>query len=352
MSLELSCANADVVDALNHLLGPARVSMLRVAERQFTWNWHARDELPAGCGAGLKLEAEGGHLAFGWGWARRSELVADTDVDSFQGAARLLAMTTRYALLIDHLGSITGCTWLPEEILDDEFADASAGECSCAGFSVLDDQSEPAFKGWIRFGPSAASVLSRVQGRRGSREPTIAQLPSRLRIYLLSPPLHVEQLRSLVLHSAVVLGSHQHGRVPVLLVSACGRYEISASLEGDRVTVEGSLTRVTGATPDKIGVSTMESTQEVSDDASTANQAVNVGELPVELSFEIGSLTIALSELESSLKNGYTFNLNRELRHDSVLVRANGVVVANGELLKIGDMLAVRITEIESHGRR
>ncbi len=96
----------------------------------------------------------------------------------------------------------------------------------------------------------------------------------------------------------------------------------------------------------------MQTQQEVAQDATTANQAVNVGELPVELSFEIGSLSIAISELESTLKSGYTFNLNRELRRDSVTVRANGAVIASGELLKIGDMLAVRITEIESHGRR
>jgi type III secretion system YscQ/HrcQ family protein len=354
MSLELRCADADSIDALNHLLGPAQVSVLSVTDKQFTWNWQGRDELPSDRSAGtrIKLGADGAYLAFWSSWARSSELVADIDADSFHGAARLLAMARRYSLLIDHLGSIAGCSWLPQEIGDDDSSGASAGECSCAGFSVLDDQNELAFEGWIRFDRSAAFILNRVQGHRGLRASAIAQIPSRFRIFMSSPALTSEQLRSMVLHSAVVLGSYQHGKVPVRLVSACGGYEICASLEGDQVTVESSFTRVAGATFDNTRGSTMQTPQEICHDATTTNQALNVGELPVELSFEIGSLSVALGELESSLKSGYTFNLNRKLRHDSVVVRANGAVIANGELLKIGDMLAVRITKVESHGRR
>jgi flagellar motor switch/type III secretory pathway protein FliN len=354
MSLDLSCADADSVDALNHLLGPAQISTLRHTERPFTWSWKSRDELPTdlSAGAGITLEAEGGRLSFWSSWARSSELVLDIDAGLFHGDTWLLAMTRRHSPLIDHLGSIAGCSWLPRAISDDESSPVSASQYSCAGFSVMNDQDELAFEGWIRFDRSAASILNRAQGRFGWRAPVMALVPSCLQICLSSPAVTVEQLRGVVLHAAVVIGSHQQGKIPVRLVSACGGYEVAASLDGDWVTVESSFKRVAGATfANKRGL-TMQSAPAMGDDTSTTNQAVDVGDLPVELSFEIGSLSVAFAELESSLKSGYTFNLNRELRHDSVLIRANGAVIANGELLKIGDMLAVRITGIESHGRR
>jgi type III secretion system YscQ/HrcQ family protein len=354
MSLELSGADADSVEALNHLLGRAQVSVLKSADQEYTWNWHERTDRPTDSGPiiGMALEAEGVQLAFWSRWTQRSELVADIDTDAFHGAARVLALTRRYSLLIDHLNSITGCSWLPREVRFDAPGKASEGQQSSAGFSVMDDRNEPAFKGWIRFDANAVHLLNRVQGRPGSREPAIAQVPSHLRICLTSPALTVEQLRSLVPQSAIALGSHTHGKIEVRLVSACGRYQVPASLEEDRVTVEGSLLRVPGAAFDNTKGLPMPIPPEASADTPGANQGVNVGDLPIELSFEIGHLNVALGELESSLRSGYTFSLNRELRHDSVVVRANGAVIASGELMKIGDMLAVRITGIESHGRR
>jgi type III secretion system YscQ/HrcQ family protein len=177
-------------------------------------------------------------------------------------------------------------------------------------------------------------------------------VPCRLRICLLSQVLAPDQLRSIVLHSAVVAGNHHQGRIPLRLLSACGRYAASASLEGDQVTVEGSLTRVASETFVHTRGLTMQTPQDPSNDATNEKQAVEVGDIPVELSFEIGSLCVPMNELETSLQKGYTFSLNHELRTDGVLVRANGAVIAKGELLKIGDLLAVRITGIESHGRR
>jgi flagellar motor switch/type III secretory pathway protein FliN len=352
MSLDLSCADAESVKALNHLMGPARVSTLKVAEKEFSWNWRRGDEQLLVWGAGIKLEAAGVSLQFWSEYETSSELLASINPNLFHDEARLLARAKRYASLIAHFSAISGCDWIPVELLNDEPPHAFVSPFGCAGFKVLDEHNDSAFEGWIGFDPSAASILNRVHGRCSPRESVIANVPSRFRIHLLSRSVTKEQLQGLVPQSAVVLGNHRSGKILVRVTSICGRYEIAGRLEGEKVTVEGSLKRVARATFANTQGATMQSSQEPDLDTSAASQTVDVGDLPIELSFEVGALNISMSELESSLQSGYTFNLDRELRDDCVLVRANGVVIANGELLKVGDMLAVRITEIVSHGRR
>jgi type III secretion protein Q len=66
----------------------------------------------------------------------------------------------------------------------------------------------------------------------------------------------------------------------------------------------------------------------------------------VELEFHIGHLTLPFGDLAAELAEGRIFDLGEPLGTQSVSVRAGGVELARGELLQVGDALAVRITRM------
>jgi len=67
-------------------------------------------------------------------------------------------------------------------------------------------------------------------------------------------------------------------------------------------------------------------------------------DLNVELVFELARLVVPVTELESR-QPGYTFELNVPV--DGLLpIRVNGKVVARGELVQVGERLAVTLREI------
>ena len=70
----------------------------------------------------------------------------------------------------------------------------------------------------------------------------------------------------------------------------------------------------------------------------------DTGELPIELVFELGRQTIALSELKAIVP-GYTFNLEKDLSQP-VTIRANGQTVGSGKLVQVDDRIGVRVTEL------
>jgi len=66
-------------------------------------------------------------------------------------------------------------------------------------------------------------------------------------------------------------------------------------------------------------------------------------DLNVELVFELARLVVPVAELETR-QPGYTFELNVPV--DGLLpIRVSGKVVARGELVQVGDRLAVTLRE-------
>jgi type III secretion protein Q len=77
-----------------------------------------------------------------------------------------------------------------------------------------------------------------------------------------------------------------------------------------------------------------------------ADSASALNTMPVTLEFHIGQISLPLAELPAALAAGYVIGLNRPLDGDAVTVRANGHTLAYGELVQVGDHLAVRIARI------
>lgn len=72
--------------------------------------------------------------------------------------------------------------------------------------------------------------------------------------------------------------------------------------------------------------------------------------MPIVLDFHLGQASLPLSELSAALAPGYVIELGRPLDTHTVAVRANGQLLAHGELIQVGDQLAVRISRIASDG--
>ena len=65
----------------------------------------------------------------------------------------------------------------------------------------------------------------------------------------------------------------------------------------------------------------------------------------VELSMEAGRFKLPLRELQS-IRPGYVFKLERPLGDDFIRILVNGEPVACGELVSVGDFVAVRVSQV------
>ena len=70
----------------------------------------------------------------------------------------------------------------------------------------------------------------------------------------------------------------------------------------------------------------------------------DIQSLPINISFEIGEQTVTVAEL-SQLQEQYVFELSGPL-DQPVKIKANGKVLATGELVKINDHLGVRVIDL------
>ena len=70
-----------------------------------------------------------------------------------------------------------------------------------------------------------------------------------------------------------------------------------------------------------------------------------LGDIPVELVFEIGAIRIPLGKLRQ-LQPGFTLQPAASIDpHKPVIIRANGVAVGHGEIIRIEDRLGIRILD-------
>ncbi|MDR1438387.1 MAG: FliM/FliN family flagellar motor switch protein [Puniceicoccales bacterium] len=78
--------------------------------------------------------------------------------------------------------------------------------------------------------------------------------------------------------------------------------------------------------------------------AATDGGGVDIGNIEVELTFDVGDVTLSLKDLES-MKNGYVLDINRA-SNEYINIRSSGRLVGRGRLVKIKDHLGVQIDEL------
>ena len=72
--------------------------------------------------------------------------------------------------------------------------------------------------------------------------------------------------------------------------------------------------------------------------------------VPILLEFHLGTLCLPFGDLGETLVAGHVFELGQTLGPQTVSIRANGVAVARGELIQVGDALAVRVDQLLPRG--
>jgi type III secretion system YscQ/HrcQ family protein len=75
-----------------------------------------------------------------------------------------------------------------------------------------------------------------------------------------------------------------------------------------------------------------------------ATGSINVGEIEVQLTFDVGDVTLTLKELEG-MKEGYTLTTDRPV-DEVVNIRANGHLIGRGRMVKVEGRLGVQIEEL------
>jgi type III secretion protein Q len=77
---------------------------------------------------------------------------------------------------------------------------------------------------------------------------------------------------------------------------------------------------------------------------SESEERISLDQLPIRLSFDVGTKTLTLAEIQS-LTPGSTFTVDRPAQ-DYLTIRANGAVIGTGQLVEIDGRLGVSVTSL------
>lgn len=177
-------------------------------------------------------------------------------------------------------------------------------------------------------GPEALEVLDRLlRPLKPTVKARFRDLPAALAVETARMQITVTELRGLQPGDVICPGiAHNTDQV---WIRVPGGPRIPGRLREDHVIVEGGWM------------------QEDNENERNETDMLQVDELPVDMTFELGRLTIPLSRLES-VDQGYTFTLGGLSRSD-VIIRANGRCIGRGELVQVGEEMGVRITNLHGH---
>lgn len=184
----------------------------------------------------------------------------------------------------------------------------------------------------------AAVVAKSIESRHSSRYirwPMLA-FPVCLVIgqTLLAPTAFV----SLTLNDVILLDECWLQKSDMLTVELGGGIAFCGRLEGQRLIITELLKRtmLKPSSDTTTYISELNTTQGINN--------AHINDLPVRLTFDLGERTLTLSELES-LEHGYVFDLGCDLR-ESVVIRANGMRIGEGELVEISGRTGVVVLSL------
>ncbi len=89
---------------------------------------------------------------------------------------------------------------------------------------------------------------------------------------------------------------------------------------------------------------------DMSDSEPSGDEPLSLDQLPIRLSFDVGTKTLTLAELQT-LQPGATFALDRPAK-EYLTIRANGAVIGSGQLVEIDGRLGVSVSRITAPGGR
>ncbi len=257
----------------------------------------------------------------------------------YDGESRLLAWTLAQGMLLGAL-----CRMLNETFLPSCWGTIASGsdERSVVSldFRAATDDGRTA-AGRLDLSAAQAARLAAHAGWQARADIAAAwkSLPSFLTVHLPALALPGRELNAFETGDVLVLGKQTHCWSNLQLAyEPCARDRRlvwSARYHGGQVEIAAGLFEP----PMEM---TMSQTRANLDPESSAA----LGSVPVTLDFEVGSLCVPIGEL-ATLKPGHILQLPARLEEARVLIRANGTRVGRGELVAVGDNLAVQLLALD-----
>jgi type III secretion system YscQ/HrcQ family protein len=344
-------------EPIRHVLGRAPLSRFTVAGTRCTWRWQP---LPSADVDGQSLRLSLGPRACVLTIHDESAPLTDPAIDlaAFEGAARAVAAALRYAVLIEHLERLLGGQLAVQSV------DRATGPAqrrlpgqAFAFHAAPDADARMRCTGVLDLGSDSSMRWTSVAGTPAPHD-VLRQVPIAISV-LLDAGVSLRPAELHRLHAgAVVLLARSRAEA-----AACWLHPRGASLawraqrDGFRVRVLGrTRPHALPATPFNWRSSAMEDKRVPEPDAAAppaapdADLPQQLDSVPVHLEFVIGEVRVPHGQLAATLATGSLIDLGARLDGEAVSIRANGMTIARGELLEIGDVLGVRITRLQGDG--
>lgn len=153
--------------------------------------------------------------------------------------------------------------------------------------------------------------------------------------------LSLMDLATLEVGSGIVLDDTTLSFQKIVAVVA-ERFVQSCTWQTIKPVLDGPLLMRAG--PTTLPYTTGHSLSEPANPPGGAPPTASVGEVPVNLVFELGRTEVPVAELET-LQTGYVFDLGKPLSQ-GVEILANGRRIGSGELVRLGESIGVRVTRL------
>jgi type III secretion protein Q len=162
-----------------------------------------------------------------------------------------------------------------------------------------------------------------------------ADLPAPLRLCIGETLLSLARLSSIHAGDVILITQpylDASGSLSLLYTVPGGQrsLQISAQLEANLLTITSSAT--------------FGSDLSMAEHDSESEERISLDQLPIRLSFDVGTKTLTLAEIQS-LTPGSTFTVDRPAQ-DYLTIRANGAVIGTGQLVEIDGRLGVSVTSL------
>lgn len=259
------------------------------------------------------------------------------DWRNYTDETRLLAWTACHEPLLALLRTMFQCDWVPEGLGD---CDAQpAGECVRAGFTVHKADGIPIVSGVTLLDADCVKRLAACTSFTHPRlHPALVNVHARLPVLLDDFAIDAAELSAITRGAIVRLDNRTLAGGVARVSIPAGHVRLLADVTDVRATVAGAAPAVLHSDSEGSRMST-------ESQSSTETPTVAVGSLPVRLTFSAGSMAVPFAAL-ANIGPGFVFELEKRLDDQAIVIHANDVPIAHGELVVIGDLVGVRITRM------
>jgi flagellar motor switch/type III secretory pathway protein FliN len=347
-ALRLERLSAPSVALANRFFGAAAQSIVELPQGRLLWRW--RPAAPSdfeNAAVVLILGSGSAHCVLALERNHGPGLDERIDLDAFDGAALQLAAALRFAAIVAHLERLCGERF--DEVHLQRGSTAPLPHALRVGFTLGDDAGAPShgLRGCLQIAPGQFAMWQRLRGSTAPLPPAAAQWPAVLQLWLAQrlavSPAALKRLRT---GGALLLGAVRPDGLSCFLKSDNAARTWSCRLAGERLHLLDHRTDVAGPDPFATPKLPMNTTSAHEPSPAPDLSKNLIDGLPITLEFHLGRVTLPLSELPAALAAGHVIELGRRLDNSAVTVRANGQALAVGELLQVGDQLAVRISRV------